>query len=299
MRKFHSFIKEYWGYLLVLVIALTIFGGTLRTPLSTHFAYMSAKETGDMLGMGEMRVNQVGYIQEDGSIVLPTGGTMFGPYFNFPAGDYVLEVVCTGLADLPLPTISITSDGGVGQLGSFPLSEGRNQLGMTLDSNQTRVEFVVRNEVEGQELTISALTFALGAPTVTPTPVPTPTPLPQDTQSTDLLPQMLHNELGERTDAGIVLFKGGILYGPYLTLAPGTYQLHLMCDFDASQDSLELQATAENGSKELSTWPLSSGQNVLEFTIEVQQAGVEFVVINEVFEEIKIAGFSIHNAAPK
>lgn len=159
MNKLLYFIKSYWCHLLILMLALAVFGWTIQGALHMHLTYMDAKRAGNFLGMGEMRVNEQCVLYDDGSILLEGGGTLYGPYFDFSAGVYQIEVTCESQPSGEMPAISITADGGVQQLGTFPLEEGENVFGITLDDDQKRVEFVLRNEIEDRSILVTRLSF--------------------------------------------------------------------------------------------------------------------------------------------
>lgn len=159
MNKFICFIRDYWLQLLCLLFALIAFSATIQGPLNTHLTYMSARESGDFLGMGEMRINENCERKDDTSILLKEGGTLFGPYFDFQAGTYQFIVNCTSPSQSELPAIAITAEGGVQQLGIFPLFEGENNFKVELNTDQNRVEFVLRNENVQQGILVTKLSF--------------------------------------------------------------------------------------------------------------------------------------------
>lgn len=51
----------------------------------------------------------------------------------------------------------------------------------------------------------------------------------------------------------LILHGGDYMYGPYIDLESGDYQLILECEFDQRKGSLTAQMTAENGGWTLET----------------------------------------------
>lgn len=83
--------------------------------------------------------------REDGQIVIPAGGTVYGPYTTIPAGDYEL-VMDVELVDAGLPVVGkITADSGKIFLGGLLLESGKREYGFKLWKQFDDVEFVINN----------------------------------------------------------------------------------------------------------------------------------------------------------
>ena len=156
-----KFYQQYWGCLLMILLASGVFLYCLRGELQEYLVYQSAQAQGDLLAMGEMRVNASGTIREDDTIVLLPGGIMYGPYFDYKAGSYILDVFFSYTEEVTDQTVSITSSGGVEQIGSYLLKSGENQIQVDLEEDQDQLEIVLRNESEG-EFEIRSLMFYPG-----------------------------------------------------------------------------------------------------------------------------------------
>lgn len=83
--------------------------------------------------------------RNDGQIVIPAGGTVYGPYTTIPAGDYKL-VMDVELGDAGLPvTGKITADSGKTFLGGLLLESGKKEYEFKLWRQFDDVEFVINN----------------------------------------------------------------------------------------------------------------------------------------------------------
>lgn len=303
-NSLQTFIKEYWGYLLVCILSLGVFIYCIQGELQVHIAYKEAEKQGDLLAMGEMKVNGSGIIREDHTIVLPTESTMYGPYFDYEAGSYVLSVTFHASEAVTGQSISVTASGGTEQIGTYPLQEGENLLQVDLEKDQKQLEIVLRNEGTG-ELEVKELTFTPGTvpgwgeqqeePVEQP-PVEQP---PEDstggeTAGMDLMPDMQWKENATFENGVLTLYQGDYMYGPYMDLEAGTYEIHISCNYDQQVGGLTVQATAENGSQVLATQDLQPGENVVEFSVTEYTKGMEIVLRNEIFDQISIQSVMLH-----
>lgn len=297
------FVRKYWGCLLATFVAVLVFLYCTWDGLQEHLAYKRAQSQGDLLSMGEMRVNDSGVIRDDGTIELLAGGTMYGPYFDYEAGSYILNVVFDASGEVTEATISVTSSGGANQLGSFPLRGGENQIQVVLAEDQRQLEIVLRNEGTGI-FEITSLLFYPGIlpeqveeNDTLPTPIPSEEPTGVVDTSIDLLPDVLYSDRVTEEEGMLILSQGGYLYGPYIDLEPGNYQMVLECEFDQQVGSLSAQVTAENGSWIITTQEIISGVNIIPLSITQYTKGIEIVMRNEIFDEIKVLQIELIAAA--
>ena len=81
----------------------------------------------------------------------------------------------------------------------------------------------------------------------------------------DLLKYMLTREINKNTDGGMQICKGDMLYGPYINLPAGAYEVTV----EASGGSGELcRLTYDCGEKELLCIELHEGDNNLSFDVD-------------------------------
>lgn len=293
-NSLQTFIKEYWGYLLVCILSLGVFIYCIQGELQVHIAYKEAEKQGDLLAMGEMKVNGSGIIREDHTIVLPTESTMYGPYFDYGAGSYVLSVTFHASEAVTGQSISVTASGGTEQIGTYPLQEGENLLQVDLEKDQKRVEIVLRNEGTG-ELEVKELTFTSGTvpgwgeQQEEPEEQPSEGQSVEETAGIDLLSDMQWKENAIFENGVVTLYQGDYMYGPYMDLETGTYQIYINCNYDQQLGGLTVQVTAENGSQVLATQDLQPGENMIQFSVEDYTKGMEIVLRNEIFDSITIS----------
>ena len=108
--------------------------------------------------------------------------------------------------------------------------------------------------------------------------------------SVDLLPYMFTNDLSEKIDDKIFIHKNGLIFGPYMDIFKGEYKLQVNCE-DLTSDML-LNVTAENGTKQISSFTLKNGENSLKIDFDEEiNKNVEFVIHSS--EEFIITGISI------
>lgn len=295
-----AFIKEHWGYLLVFILSLGIFIYCIQGELQAHIAYKQAQEQGDLLAMGEMRVNGSGEIREDHTIFLPAQSAMYGPYFDYDAGSYVLSITFHASEAVTDQSISVTASGGSEQIGYYLLHEGQNLIQVDLEKSQKRVEIVLRNEGTGT-LEVQALTFTpgtvpgweeqqkeepVGQPSVEH---PSEDSTSEEVSGMDLMSDMQWKENATFENGVVTLYQGDYMYGPYMDLEAGTYQIHINCNYDQQVGGLTVQVTAENGSQVLATQDLQPGENVVEFSVTEYTKGMEIVLRNEIFDSVTVS----------
>ena len=285
---FKTFVKEYWGCLLLFVLALCMFAYCLRGELQAHLVYRQAQEHGDLLAMGEMKVNGNGKIREDHTISLPTGSTMYGPYFDYEAGSYVLSVTFHTEEAVTDQTISVTASGGTEQIGIYPLQEGQNSIQVDLEKDVKQLEIVLRNEGTG-ELEVQELTFESGfVPGWEEQQEPEVEQSSTEIEGIDLLPDMKWTGNAAFENGILTLYQGDYMYGPYMDLDAGDYTIVLCCDYDQRMGELTTQVTADNGTKILKTQNVQPGTNKIEFSIDYYIKGMEIVIRNEIYDMISI-----------
>jgi hypothetical protein len=94
---------------------------------------------------------------------------------------------------------------------------------------------------------------------------------------------VIKNELGFYE-----IFKDGILYGPYITLNAGNYNLLVDCDFDNSIGNQTLNISTNFGNNLLQTVPIYNGENHISFTLKEKYDNIEFVIENKNFPKIEV-----------
>lgn len=89
-------------------------------------------------------------IQLDGEkFIIPQGETLFGPYIDLSAGEYLLTFDCAmNSKNANAQMIRITAELGQTIISEEPLKEGMNNIQISLDSSKSNVEFVLNNIAE-------------------------------------------------------------------------------------------------------------------------------------------------------
>lgn len=103
--------------------------------------------------------------------------------------------------------------------------------------------------------------------------------------SYDYLDEMCINGQCIRNDEGIVIKKGGNMWGPYIKVAPLIYKLEISVRFPENQNVI-LSVTAESGKKMIQQFVLSQGANKLQVSLQSSMENVEFVINNPEDTEI-------------
>lgn len=89
-----------------------------------------------------MAVSDPMMVQEDGTIMIQQGQTMYGPYIDLHAGNYELTVTTEGTEAQKL---KITADAGKEEILSADLENGTTVITFALNDDKAQVEFVVQN----------------------------------------------------------------------------------------------------------------------------------------------------------
>ena len=93
-----------------------------------------------------------------------------------------------------------------------------------------------------------------------------------------------------KIDDKIFIHRNGLIFGPYMDILKGEYKLRVNCE-DLTSDML-LNVTAENGTKQISSFTLKNGENSLKIDFDEEiNKDVEFVIHSS--EEFIITGISI------
>ena len=111
----------------------------------------------------------------------------------------------------------------------------------------------------------------------------------EETAGIDLLSDMQWKENAIFENGVVTLYQGDYMYGPYMDLETGTYQIYINCNYDQQLGGLTVQVTAENGSQVLATQDLQPGENMIQFSVEDYTKGMEIVLRNEIFDSITVS----------
>lgn len=106
-------------------------------------------------------------------------------------------------------------------------------------------------------------------------------------QEIDYLPLARGNESVDFTDAAH-LHKGGICFGPYVTLPKGNYFLEVSLEFPQSLKQVDLAIIADSGVKRLENIQLRNGNSRVAFSLPKTEKQVEFVIQNPSEEDLII-----------
>jgi len=102
-------------------------------------------------------------------------------------------------------------------------------------------------------------------------------------------PLQMHNNKVQKDESGFFeIYKDGILFGPYITLKPGSYLIILDCDFDNSIGNPILNINTDFGKKELQNSILYKGENHIYFILDKKWDSIEFVISNNIFPIIEV-----------
>lgn len=91
---------------------------------------------------------------------------------------------------------------------------------------------------------------------------------------------MYINEFCCKLDEYVLLKKGGILFGPYITLYPGDYVV-ISQSTVLSPENCFLSITSARGDKQIATVPLKNGRTILPFSVQTVMHEVEFTIHND------------------
>lgn len=117
--------------------------------------------------------------------------------------------------------------------------------------------------------------------------------LMQNREERDIKPFMLKNGLAQPADIeSIVLKKEDVLFGPYMTLEKGRYELFINCEMGKKDKNANLKITENSGTNTLFKSEIIQGTNRIEFKIDKTADAVEFVLTNDLsyfeLKEIKL-----------
>lgn len=104
---------------------------------------------------------------------------------------------------------------------------------------------------------------------------------------------MLFNQFVQKQDNdGFDILHQGVLFGPYLTVSPGTYCIDIRVG-PFCPKGITARITAQSGQKEIAEFPLASGDNHLTLLLDSVETEVEIVIENTTqhtfnIKEIKI-----------
>jgi hypothetical protein len=114
-------------------------------------------------------------------------------------------------------------------------------------------------------------------------------------KSPSIIPyQKYNNEVLKNKSGFFEIYKGGVLYGPYIKLMPDGYTLNIDCEFDDSLGNPELRITDNFGGILLQVAPLSKGENFISFTLNEPHDNIEFVIYNENFPKIEVKNMFLY-----
>lgn len=94
----------------------------------------------------------------------------------------------------------------------------------------------------------------------------------------NLINKMYCNKEAHQEENGVSFHKGGILFGPYLTLLPRQYALYVAAEGEAMEASVSVYN--QKGRKMFVQVPLHKGENRIPFSVEQKECEMEFVIEN-------------------
>ncbi len=110
----------------------------------------------------------------------------------------------------------------------------------------------------------------------------------------NILPAMVHNEnVKENEDFSLSLETGGIVYGPYSDLRTGEYDLLLNYSFKENDKPVKLKITSNAGQTIVMEKKVHPGKNAIKFKLKNDMQDVEFVLANDLPENITIKSMNI------
>lgn len=104
----------------------------------------------------------------------------------------------------------------------------------------------------------------------------------------DILPVMATNDKALQDNDGICVKPGGIVFGPYITLPSGVYNIEINIQSPQEKDNQIIMVTAEKGEKTLGAFNLRPGKNMIVLNMDNQYEQVEFVMKNEFDSDVYI-----------
>jgi arylsulfatase A-like enzyme len=217
------------------------------------------------------------------------GPIVYGPYLKLPAGSYAVTWRGQGLASNGKVTFSVRADSGGEVLASkafdatsLPAAPGKlTRLEFSLDRLRYEIEFVVESGEGGRVALDKILVEKLSDdPRVAATRVPL------RLAASDA--QLLHDNVAVSDDALIATgIPGPVVFGPYLQLPEGNYQLTWSGRGVPSTGTLVFSVRADSGNEVLTRTTVNAagvpsgapGDVVkLNFSLDRYRSQIEFVV---------------------
>ncbi|MZK53463.1 hypothetical protein [Clostridium beijerinckii] len=110
----------------------------------------------------------------------------------------------------------------------------------------------------------------------------------------DIKKSMKFNEYVDKNDnPNINIYKNGILYGPYISLDKGKYQIKIDCDYDDTNNMQALRVTSDYGKKEIYKENIKKGNNIIDFDVKEDSKNVEFIFNNESLDTVQIKSIQL------
>lgn len=233
--------------------------------IATKFEKLKEDDGRNLLGT--LSYSENCYV-EDQSVVVPVGETMFGPYVSLQPGHYKLTVECAA--------------GSENELRVRDLRAGVDLLCANVEDGINEYEFDVYEELDAVELYLLNMTDEnIAVKSVVLQQINAFEP----GDMVLLNNIMLVNDRAEMEDSHFTLQKDGVVYGPYWNMEAGDYKIRVDADMEDT-DRAVLRITANESATEILTVPLSKGENEAPFTLEINERGMEFSIINQGEQEI-------------
>lgn len=108
-----------------------------------------------------------------------------------------------------------------------------------------------------------------------------------DSQNENYLDKMQINNGCERLDHQILIHEDGIMYGPYITVAPMQYKVCVDVEYEGEEKPI-LAITKESGSVRLGEMALQNGYNTMLLYLDEVAERLEFVLSNSIHTDVLI-----------
>lgn len=116
--------------------------------------------------------------------------------------------------------------------------------------------------------------------------------LGMDEQNENYLDKMQMNHGCERLDQQILIHEGGIMYGPYITVAPMQYKVCVDVEYEGEEKPI-LAITKEAGNVRLGEMALENGHNTMMLYLDEVAERLEFVLSNSLHTDILIKNIKL------
>lgn len=113
-----------------------------------------------------------------------------------------------------------------------------------------------------------------------------------DEQNENYLEQMKTNNKCERLEQQILVHDGGIVYGPYITVAPMQYKVCVDVEYEGDVKPI-LAITKESGNVRLGEMELHNGYNTMLLYLDEVAERLEFVLSNNTHTDILIKNIKL------